>query len=388
MYNLAPNPVQRTNRTVLSVQALAVILAVAPCLTYAQRQSSTAAKSHPGPLSPQQIARILTDSLVLIETSDKDGKPIARGSGFYIDKQTIITNLHVLEWAYSATITVVKSGSKVNLEVVHAIDRQHDLCTLTVREEGVPVKIARRKPQVGDAIYTLGNPLGLTATFSSGMVSAIRTGFIQIDAPISPGSSGGPVANDRAEVVGISTSSRTEGQNLNFAVPVLALNSSADNLTVKDAGAVAITDADYQHISGPVKLVQLWRTEYDQKGNRGLKKLLFTWEFNHRSDVTVACDYSNSDLGNCTKFEYGEDNLLKKITRVTTKEYRPPQLYKDRPSALEKMIRNRPISVEVKSADGESVQVHDSFGNVIEERADTYTRKITYDAPDNIGVGA
>jgi S1-C subfamily serine protease len=80
--------------------------------------------------------------------------------------------------------------------------------------------------QVGEEVVAIGNPLSLESTVSSGIVSAIRPTevqghkFLQITAPISPGSSGGPLFNMAGEVVGITTSRMKEGQNLNFAIPI------------------------------------------------------------------------------------------------------------------------------------------------------------------------
>ena len=73
---------------------------------------------------------------------------------------------------------------------------------------------------MGDDIYVAGNPEGLEGTFSAGIVSGLRRreGLIQFDAPVSPGSSGGPVVDARGQVVGVTVASVTQGQNLNFAV--------------------------------------------------------------------------------------------------------------------------------------------------------------------------
>jgi hypothetical protein len=76
---------------------------------------------------------------------------------------------------------------------------------------------------VGDEVFVAGNPQGLEGTFSQGIVSGIRDvesgTLLQITAPISPGSSGGPVLNSEGKVVGISVATFTSGQNLNFAIP-------------------------------------------------------------------------------------------------------------------------------------------------------------------------
>ena len=78
--------------------------------------------------------------------------------------------------------------------------------------------------QIGDKVYVAGNPQGLEGSFSDGIISAIRGGsadkFFQMTAPISQGSSGGPVVNARGEVIGVSFATHLEGQNLNFAIPV------------------------------------------------------------------------------------------------------------------------------------------------------------------------
>lgn len=79
-------------------------------------------------------------------------------------------------------------------------------------------------PEIGEKIYAVGNPKGLSGTFSEGILSGVRelttNKVLQITAPISPGSSGGPVLNSSGQVVGIAFASFTSGQNLNFAIPV------------------------------------------------------------------------------------------------------------------------------------------------------------------------
>ena len=77
--------------------------------------------------------------------------------------------------------------------------------------------------QIGSPIYAVGNPRGLEGTFSQGIISSIRKvgtdKILQLTAPISPGSSGGPVLNDKGHVVGVSVATFRGGQNLNFAIP-------------------------------------------------------------------------------------------------------------------------------------------------------------------------
>jgi S1-C subfamily serine protease len=90
------------------------------------------------------------------------------------------------------------------------------------------------KVAVGDEIYVIGNPQGLEGTFSQGIVSSIRKigtdTLLQITAPISPGSSGGPVLDSKGEVIGVAVATFKGGQNLNFAIPVSYLSTLLSNI--------------------------------------------------------------------------------------------------------------------------------------------------------------
>src|SRR4029079_9116422 len=97
---------------------------------------------------------------------------------------------------------------------------------------------------IGDSIYVSGNPEGLEGTFSEGIVSSRRKEgskqFLQITAPISHGSSGGPVMNRYGEVIGLAVAMIKDGQNLNFAVPVsylAALMTKGGNTPASDRTA-------------------------------------------------------------------------------------------------------------------------------------------------------
>ena len=117
------------------------------------------------------------------------------------------------------------------IEKIVAHSKNHDLAIVKVK--GVKI-IGINVPalplgdsdavQIGDKVYVAGNPEGLEGTFSDGIISAIRGNstdkIFQMTAPISPGSSGGPVLNDSGKVIGISVGGMEHGQNLNFAIPV------------------------------------------------------------------------------------------------------------------------------------------------------------------------
>ena len=83
-------------------------------------------------------------------------------------------------------------------------------------------------PTIGDTMFAVGSPLGLDGTFSQGIVSGYRTdgttNLMQITAPISPGSSGGPILDTRGHLVGVAVGTFSAGQNLNFAVPITVVS--------------------------------------------------------------------------------------------------------------------------------------------------------------------
>jgi S1-C subfamily serine protease/tetratricopeptide (TPR) repeat protein len=180
-------------------------------------------------LTPSDVANIAYPSTVLIVSQDKH-RQVSLGSGFFVTGTLVATNLHVVSGANKAVAKTIGDNQVVfPILGVVAIDRERDLALLSV---GVYNKHWLRlgdseKTSIGDSIFAVGNPQGLEGTFSTGIVSAKRSigslSLLQITAPISEGSSGGPVLNSRGDVIGISQSILRKGQNLNFAVDVSAL---------------------------------------------------------------------------------------------------------------------------------------------------------------------
>jgi len=175
----------------------------------------------------KDIAKELFESTVLISTEDGNSQPLAFGSGFIIKDGFIVTNYHVIQGAYSGYVKLVNKKPKYEILGVVYVNENSDLAVLSVPDiKGKSVKIQDQLPEVGELIYAIGNPRGLKGTFSQGIVSGIRTldessnsKLIQITAPISPGSSGGPVVNERGLVVGVAVATFKGGQNLNFCIP-------------------------------------------------------------------------------------------------------------------------------------------------------------------------
>jgi Trypsin-like peptidase domain len=139
----------------------------------------------------------------------------------------ILTNYHVIKDASSA-IVKLPGGAFYDVEGVVAFDKTRDIAV--IKAHGQDFRVVNLgdsdRLKVGEAVVAIGSPLSLEATVSNGIISGIRDikeeggKFLQVTAPISPGSSGGPLFNMAGEVVGITTLHLKDGENLNFAIPI------------------------------------------------------------------------------------------------------------------------------------------------------------------------
>jgi len=173
----------------------------------------------------QQIAKKAFDSTVLLVMEDANGQPMFLGSGFLVRNGEIASNLHVVEGAWRGYAKFVGQKTKYDLEGITGIDTDRDLVLLKITAAPTPLMPLGNSDtvEVGEPIYAVGNPQGLEGTFFPRNSSSIRQvgphKLLQITAPISPGSSGGPVLNSKGEVIGVSVATFRGGQNLNFAIP-------------------------------------------------------------------------------------------------------------------------------------------------------------------------
>ena len=162
-------------------------------------------------------------------------KASSLGSGFIINKNgTIITNNHVIN---NAEDIVVRVGDKEYGAKVLGADPYSDIAVLKIdtNEKFIPVKFGNSdKARVGDWVVAIGNPFGLGGTVTSGIISARNRDinltryddFIQTDASINQGNSGGPLFNLDGDVIGINTAIIAPGQSgsigIGFAIPANA----------------------------------------------------------------------------------------------------------------------------------------------------------------------
>jgi hypothetical protein len=200
---------------------------------------SLASQSAPPRKDIPAIAKSANGAIVTITMANND-KPIARGTGFLVSPDgVIVTNYHVIE---NGNVAIVKfpDGAAFPVDGVLAADKLRDLAVIKIHGKTFRTLTLGNsdRVQVGEEVVAIGNPLSLESTVSNGIISGVRTSekqggkFLQTTAPISPGSSGGPLFNMVGEVVGINTMYLKGGENLNFAIPVndakrLVLNQSA-----------------------------------------------------------------------------------------------------------------------------------------------------------------
>jgi serine protease Do len=170
------------------------------------------------------------------------GQMIGQGSGFFVSADGyIVTNDHVVKDAKSVTVTM-DNGKVLDAKVI-GTDQKTDLALLKVTEKGdYPyVSLAKEAPRVGDWVVAIGNPFGLGGTVTAGIVSADGRdigaspydSYLQIDAPLNHGSSGGPTFNLKGEVVGVNTAifSPSDGNvGIGFAIPAKTVDTVVNSL--------------------------------------------------------------------------------------------------------------------------------------------------------------
>lgn len=203
--------------------------------------STAVAKAMDTPAVSVQVYQAILPSLVYIRTEGgtaTDGSH-GVGTGVIINQDgAILTAYHVVDGASAIRVTFA-DGTRATAEVASA-DRENDLAVL--KADGAPeiivpaVLAGSGRVRVGDEAFAVGNPLGLVASISSGVVSGLNReiptqdggvlgGLIQFDAAVNPGSSGGPLLNKAGHVIGIVTalanpSHQDSFTGIGFAVPL------------------------------------------------------------------------------------------------------------------------------------------------------------------------
>ncbi|MBA3313402.1 MAG: trypsin-like peptidase domain-containing protein [Planctomycetaceae bacterium] len=188
----------------------------------------------------KNLANKLGEGVVLVQN------PNGLGSGFIIDRQGhVVTNYHVVEKETQIAVILYEKqddGSfrreRIKDVKIVALNPFFDLALLQIpKEEGrefEPVHLSEDADyREGDAVFAIGNPLGLERSVSQGIVSTRNRNFeglvyIQTTAQINPGNSGGPLFNARGEVIGVTNMKLAFGEGLGFAIPVTYLKNFLD----------------------------------------------------------------------------------------------------------------------------------------------------------------
>jgi len=176
----------------------------------------------------QSAIETALQATVTIEVTGPDG--LSHGSGFIVSSDgMIITAAHVIDGATTAVVRL-QNGEELNVEGVIAIDVARDFAIVRVAGFDLPtVPLGNADDlSVGQRIIVIGAPMNaaLAGTLSDGLLAGDRiiagTRTLQISAPTSPGSSGGPVLTDEGQVIGLVVSGITGAgaENLNFALPI------------------------------------------------------------------------------------------------------------------------------------------------------------------------
>jgi len=176
-------------------------------------------------LSPISIYKESKHSVLKVLCLDSNNNLIQTGSAFFIDnKGNGITCFHMFTDVVKMLLIDFK-GDTFNYARTYKSIKAADICFFATEPNGKTIenylKVAKALPQIGEPIYVVGHPKGLSYSFTNGIVSGIRDinayDYIQFTAPVSPGNSGGPLLNERGEVIGVISFNKPDGQSLNFA---------------------------------------------------------------------------------------------------------------------------------------------------------------------------
>lgn len=272
-------------RTICCVAFHAMLLSTSSCADRPQQATQNTkyratqhekSTSLPAIPTPQEIANNSFSSVVLLTMRDATGQPVSLGSGFFVAESIIATNAHVIEGATSGSAKRISENATTRVSAIAALDTEKDIALLRVEGRG-PALTLLDSASVGETVYAVGNPEGFEGTFSQGIVSGLRAvgehRFLQITAPISPGSSGGPVLNHKGEVIGVATATYRGGQNLNFAMPAAyvreLLSGPLSSKPLADGARrprSLINEIGERSTSGVIGENFQWNSDYDFQG--------------------------------------------------------------------------------------------------------------------------
>lgn len=194
------------------------------------RKSVSIGQSSSGVLNAEQIYAKCSNAVFSLTTYDKEGEALSSGSGVFLSSDgEAVTNWHVLDGAANAKVTA-SDGKTYDVSGIYDYDAENDLARIQIQGSGFTAMQVNYSGVLltGATVYAIGNPMGLENSISAGIISSARrvvngVTYIQVTTPISNGSSGGALINEKGELIGITSASVSNGQNLNLAIPIGAL---------------------------------------------------------------------------------------------------------------------------------------------------------------------
>ena len=257
-------------------------------------------------LTPEEIYASCAPAVFYVEIYDETGWCMKTGSGFFLTSGGLaITNYHVISGADSASITVSDTGRVYSVLGVYDYNVEEDWAVLQIDGSGFQtLEIGDPGYDVGGAtVYAIGSPLGLQNTISQGIISnpSRRDGavnYIQMSAAIYPGSSGGALLNKYGQVIGITSATYTDGQNLNLAIPMTYL----ENMSAEEY--LPFSD----HSDQPSGVLTLSRNTLELT-LREEGVISATAVEQNCSGVTIRYSIQDEDIVSCTWGEWNGDDI-------------------------------------------------------------------------------
>jgi putative serine protease PepD len=177
-------------------------------------------------LDAQAVAAEVTPSVFRVIAGEFSGTAFALGKEAEGGGTDLLTNFHVIEASYtsgSRSVALERTNARYPAKVVR-VDENNDLALLHSDEKFPRLTADADGAKPGQPVIVIGAPLGLNETVTTGVVSAVRDmpagRLLQFDAPINPGSSGGPVINAQRKVVGVATFKARGAEGIGLAIPI------------------------------------------------------------------------------------------------------------------------------------------------------------------------
>lgn len=279
----------------------------------------------------------------------------SRGSGFIISSDGyIVTNAHVIEDATETMVVLESDEKRVYKASVVGMDLRTDIAVLKIEnpeEREFPYVSFGDSDSVlpGDSVIMIGTPKGLLSTLTKGIVSAVERssqyanqveGYIQIDSAVNSGNSGGPLFNERNEVIGVVSWTRRDTEGLGFAIPTNTAKNIADQII-----------SNRRATQGFLGI----------KMDRDEEVVLDVFHFDRNRGAEIVSIIENSPA------EKGELQVGDRIVKMDGKTILSPQMLKDRVCVL---APDTKIELVVER-DGETIELSIELGD--EELSEMYS---------------